>query len=248
MADKPLAPQEAAFVQEYVANGFKGSEAAKAAGYSEKGAKQMAWKLLQRPQIIEAIDKAKALLAERAKIQAEEIVSALADIARADPRELVEYLRRCCRYCHGAKHRYQRTAGEMERDREAWKLLTPQERIKRGCRTFDVKGGIGFNPKRDPHPDCPECFGDGIGEMFVHDTRTLSPQAAAMFAGVKQTRDGLEIKMHSAPDALVNLGRHLGIFNDKLDLTARVTGGVQYRANIPPRNTGGGSGGTGSAR
>ena len=47
--------QQAAFVNEYVATGGNGSEAARRAGYSKKSASQAAYQLLQKPHILVAI-------------------------------------------------------------------------------------------------------------------------------------------------------------------------------------------------
>ena len=54
-------------------------------------------------------------------------------------------------------------------------------------------------------------------------TRTLSPQARVLYAGVKQTKDGLEIKMHDQQKALENVARHLGMFQDKLAVEGRLS-------------------------
>jgi hypothetical protein len=35
-------------------------------------------------------------------------------------------------------------------------------------------GGPGWDPRRAPHPDCPECFGEGVERVHVNDTRQLS--------------------------------------------------------------------------
>jgi len=45
----------------------------------------------------------------------------------------------------------------------------------------------------------------------------------AVLAGIKQGENGIEIKMHDKIKALEALGRHLGLFNDKLQLE----GGLQ---------------------
>ena len=130
----------------------------------------------------------------------------IASIAMADARELVEIKTGCCRCCYGEGHKYQRTVGEMNRDREAWveKGKNPAE--------FDEAGGIGFNPLLQPHPECPVCGGDGMARTVLKDTRKLSPQAAALYAGAKQTKEGIEVKMHSKMDALEKLARHLGLY------------------------------------
>lgn len=47
----------------------------------------------------------------------------------------------------------------------------------------------------------------------------LDAEAAACIAEISQTKDGaLKVKLHDKRAALVDLGRHLGVFNDKLKL------------------------------
>ena len=55
--------------------------------------------------------------------------------------------------------------------------------------------------------------------MHVSDTRKLSPAALALFAGVKSGKEGLQVLMQSQEQALINVARHLGMFNDKLEVT-----------------------------
>lgn len=50
-----LTTQQAAFVREYVHNGGKGAEAARAAGFSEKSAGKYAYQLLEKPHVLESI-------------------------------------------------------------------------------------------------------------------------------------------------------------------------------------------------
>ncbi len=133
------------------------------------------------------------------------------DIATADPNELVEYRRTCCRYCHGDNFNWQRTAKEMSRDQLAW----DRRAAKNANDVFDQQGGIGYDAKREPNPDCPECFGDGLGAMHMKDTRNLSRGAKRLYAGVKTTKDGIEMKMQDQGIALVNVAKHLGMFIEK---------------------------------
>lgn len=71
------------------------------------------------------------------------------------------------------------------------------------------------NSVRDPDPRCPQCLGEGRGTIVIGDTTKLSHDAAALYAGVKTTKDGIEIKMHDQMAALEKLGRHLGVFDPK---------------------------------
>jgi phage terminase small subunit len=75
--------------------------------------------------------------------------------------------------------------------------------------------GIGHNSVRDPDPMCSSCKGQGIGRVITGDTTKLSPAGLALYAGIKTTKDGIEIKMHDQMAALEKLGRHLGLFDPK---------------------------------
>lgn len=155
----------------------------------------------------------------RLEIDADAVLREQMNIALADHRELSEYHVDCCRHCYGKDHRYQRTAGEMERDREAHEEAEDarEERAEaRGRayvrRPFDEKGGIGFDGRKPPNIDCPGCFGRGVGVTVIRDTRYLSVAAASLYAGMEETKEGLKIKAHSKMDALEKLNRHLGLY------------------------------------
>lgn len=206
MARDALTPKQAAFVAEYLVD-LNATQAALRAGYSAKTAFRIGAENLQKPAVMQAIAEAKAKRAERTEVTADMVVQRLALVLVADHRELVELRRHACRYCHGADHRYHFTPAECERERTAWEA----KQTKASKETFDEKGGIGYSAKRDPHPDCPECHGLGIERMIVHDTRKLSPAAAALYAGVKQTKDGLEVKTVNVEAAWALLARHVGL-------------------------------------
>lgn len=80
--------------------------------------------------------------------------------------------------------------------------------------------------------------GEGKGEIAVKDSGSLDGDTAAAIAEVSQTAQGIRLKLHDKQAALTALGRHLGIFNDKLevgaadDLAARLMAG---RARAKPR-------------
>lgn len=65
---------------------------------------------------------------------------------------------------------------------------------------------------RDPNPACDECGGEGYGRVFAQDTRKLSPAARSLYAGVKVTKEGFEVKMHSKDAALEKVFKHLGLY------------------------------------
>jgi len=223
-----LSDKRTAFVQQYLID-LNGTASALRAGYSQKSAKKIAAELLADPKVRAAIDAAIAARAERTGIDADDVLRRLHNLATADTRELVEYRRTCCRYCWGLDNRFQRTAAELERARADFLALPV---AKRRGRKFDEQGGAGYHAKRDPNTLCGECFGDGVGSVVIQDTRNLSPAAAQLYAGVKQTRDGLEVRMHSQHEALRDVGRHLGLFKDKVEHT-----GADGAPLIPTKKT-----------
>jgi hypothetical protein len=169
-------------------------------------------------------------MAERSKrteITADRVLREAWHLATADANELVEHRVGCCRFCHGKDHLYQRTPHEMRQARAAYQrdLLVVQKREEASSdqiEPFDEAGGVGFNATRGPHPDCPECFGQGVSRPNFRDSTTASPAAKSLYAGVKVTRDGMEVKTHDKGKSMELLMRHLGLLNDKLEVSGEL--------------------------
>lgn len=200
-----LTEKQQRFVDEYLVD-LNATQAAIRAGYSPHTANEQGAQLLAKLSIQNAVREARIAQQKRTAITADTVLMEIANIALADARELVEVKTGCCRCCHGEGHKFQRTLLEMNSDRERWldKGKDPSE--------FEDQGGIGFNPLLLPHPECPNCGGDGDARTVLKDTRHLSPSAVALYAGAKQTKEGIEIKMHSKMDALEKLAKHLGVY------------------------------------
>lgn len=64
----------------------------------------------------------------------------------------------------------------------------------------------------EPDPECSDCMGEGNSVPWFSDTRKLSPEARALFAGVKISKDGATILTHDKMAALVNIGKILGAY------------------------------------
>lgn len=208
-----LSAKQQRFVDEYLID-LNGAAAARRAGYSVKTARQIADENLTKPDIVAAIEAAQAALSERTQITQEMVLRRWWDIATADPNELIQYRRTNCRHCHGDGFAYQ-WLDQAEFD-QALKTAAMVENAD--PRTFPTAdGGYGFSKKADPHPDCPMCGGEGREDVFAHDTRQLLGAARLLYAGVKITKDGLEIKMKDQDKALENVARHLGMFKDKVE-------------------------------
>lgn len=220
MSIQKLTPKMARFVDEYLVD-LNGSAAAVRAGFAKSNARGRASIMLGSPLICELINEKMRARSERVRVTADEVLNELVSVMRADAADVTEYRRECCRYCYGTSNRYQRTAGEMERDRErhAKESRDLVDAGKPPLDPFDEKGGIGWNPRRDPNHDCPECFGEGHGRIRIRDTRTLVGGAKRLFDGIKETKDGIEAKVRDRTKVAELVGRHLGMFNDKLQLT-----------------------------
>lgn len=222
-------PRWDTFISEYVKD-WNGARAAKAAGYSENTAKQIAYELLRIPYIAGRVAEIKAEIEAKQREALDEkkddvnkVLRKLRLMVDADPRELSRIEQRCCRYCWGIDNRYQYTVAELQMERGAFekKLIETRKDIDLDKRRdllmelmedFDQRGGGGFIPTRDPNPNCEECGGRGIDEVVFGDVRELSEGARLLYAGTKQTEKGLEVKTHSQFEALKLLGTHHGMF------------------------------------
>lgn len=214
--------RRARFVQEYLID-LNATQAYLRAGYkvSEAVARRNASRMLTQADVQAAVEKGKAERAARTEITADRAIREAWAIMTADPRELMEYRVGACRHCWGEGHRYQFTPAEFEAAESSY-AKAAEAAIQDGKPVpgeFDPRGGPGYDKARDPNPDCPECAGEGIGRSVFKDVRKASPAAASLFAGIKETKEGLELKVHSKDAAMDKVFRHLGLYNDKIQLT-----------------------------
>lgn len=226
-ADKKVAAELTAkqrlFVAEYLKD-FNGYQAAVRAGYGQKGAAAQAARLLINVNVQNAISDALKRREERTEITSDMVLKRWWQIATADPNELMQLRRGACRYCHGFGHQYQWT----EREFEEAKLMAELNEVPPPL----MLGGFGFDKTKAAHPKCPECNGEGQQEVFIHDTRKLSSAGKLLFAGVKQTKFGIEVLTQSQEAALLNVAKHLGMFTEKIDLKSKSQ--VNINHNITP--------------
>lgn len=210
---------------ELVAAGEKIGKAAKEAGFPEKSASSSATRLLKSAKGIAAMAELKAGAVEQAKITLAGVLTEYDLVVKADPRELMEVIRRPCRYCHGQGHKFQWAEWEFEEAQadyqqkmETWNAKSAKERKASKAtepKPPDIGGGFGWDPRVFPHPECPRCFGEGKLESFFKDTRKLSPEASRLFAGVAETRDGMKVITADKQAALRVLATHVGVTTEK---------------------------------
>lgn len=209
------------FVIEYCKD-FCATKAAIRAGYSERTAQEIGSELLSKPIIKAAVARRMAAVADEAMVDSALVISELYQLATADPRELMRVEIDCCRHCYGIDHKYHWTEPEYRRALNA--------ATKDGKPAPDVEGFFGFDPRREPHPDCPDCFGRGVERVTVTPSRKLSRGAARLLASVKQTKDGcIELKTHDQLAALQLLGRTVGAFKDRQEWSGPNGGPVQVQ-------------------
>lgn len=207
------------FVKEYLID-LNATQAAIRAGYSEKTAYSIGQENLKKPQISAAIQAAINKRAEKTEITADKVLQRWWDIATADPNDIIHLRRVCCRHCYGIGNEYQ------WRDEEEYALAVDRagklakEMEKEPIIPSDA-GGYGFDRLAKPNPDCPYCRGEGNPELHIEDTRDLGPKAKLLYAGIKQTQAGIEVKFQDQAKALENVAKHLGMFVDRTEVTGK---------------------------
>jgi phage terminase small subunit len=201
-----LTLKQSRFIDAYIATG-NGAKAAIEAGYSEATAREMAHENLTKPHIVRVIADRLRAAAVAAGVTAAAVVAELHAIATADATEHCRTVIDSCRYCHGFEHRYSFTPAEYRRALD--------KALSEGQAAPEFEGGMAFDPRREPHPDCPECAGRGVVTVIIRPSREVSPAARRLLASVKQNKDGsVELKMHDQMKALELLGRYAGAFKD----------------------------------
>lgn len=187
-------------------------EAYSKAGYT--GGPRNARILYRKPSIAKAINQGIEQLAGQAILNAQDILRHWHEIAIADPGEVSQMRRLCCRYCWGENFLYQwRDIDEF--DKAAAKASTDGK-------PAPEYGGLGFMPNDDPNPECPRCAGEGIEDVFLTDTRDLVGPARRLIAGVKKTKFGIEVMTRDQDAALKNLAAFHNLASSEQDRELRL--------------------------
>lgn len=205
-----LTPKQRRFVNEYCVD-ENATQAALRAGCLEASAHVTACRWLKATKIQQAIAERMEECATSASITPEWVVGQWAKIAQADPNDIVQVRRTCCRHCHGFGHRYQWTEAEY--------AAAVDRAVDSGKPAPDGMGGFGFDPKASPNANCPECGGLGIADVHVADTRKLRGAARVLYAGAERTRNGIKVTMRDKDKAVENLARYLGMMVDKKEFS-----------------------------
>jgi phage terminase small subunit len=234
-----LNDRQRAFAREYILD-HHGHHAAIRAGYSTKAAYNAATTLLANPLVQDEIRRLMHNLEKKTGVTAARLIEEAWGIATADVNDLVEYRRNCCRHCYGIGFGRQRTVAEFNKAKSDY-LVKRAKAILKGINAddyeeFDEEGGIGYDARKAPNPDCMECFGDGIGSTHFKDTRNLTPAARALYAGVKQTKDGHQMLLIDKLGAMEKLFKHMGLY--KVDNEQKSSDFQTFMAAIVARGGG----------
>lgn len=218
-----LKNEHKAFCRELVKHQFNQTAAYKAvygSELSDEVAKANASRLLSNANVKEYLDNILNKYFDDLDVDARDVAKKLWETVTADPNELVEIRRDCCRYCYGINHLYQYTPAEWDAvwHRHQQDVFSAELMGKRPPAEPPIRGGIGFNRRMPPYPGCPECHGEGVEDVFIKDTRNLSSAAKQLYAGVKATRNGIEIKFNSRDKSIELMGRYLSMFSDTVNL------------------------------
>lgn len=233
MAEKKLTPKQEMFVKEYLVD-LNATQAYLRAGYkvSENVAAVNGKRMLSNAKIDAAVQEAIKKRSDRTEITADKVLQRWWDIATADPNDIIHLRRVCCRHCFGKEYQYQ------WRDEEEYALAVDRaEKLAKEVEKEPIipsnAGGYGFDRLAKPNPECPYCRGEGNPELHIEDTRDLGPKAKLLYAGIKQTQAGIEVKFQDQAKALENVARHLGMFVDKKEITGNLEVGIKLPSDIP---------------
>lgn len=197
---------EQLFICEYLVDWNATAAIQRVPGYTGRWPSQDASEMLRNPRVAAEVQRCREQIIGTVQLTIKMVVKDIVDVLEADPRDLIEIVTQSCRHCHGENHRFHRTIIEYEGDLE--KL---QE-------NFQHLGGYGFNPFREPHPDCPNCFGNGEQVERIKDVRTMTKAQAALYLGAERTKHGLKINMRSKDAARAQAALYLGMNKETIKL------------------------------
>lgn len=157
-------------------------------------------------------------------------------IATADPAELVKTRVFCCRHCYGEGGAYQwknedeyaRAVAEVIDFNSVWTERKFQKAMP------SCEGGFGFDHMAPPNAECVSCRGAGVTVDIITDTHALSPAGRKLYAGIKRTKDGLQVLMRDQDGALAALAKYFGVTPETHRMTGPNGGPVQViNADMP---------------
>lgn len=213
-------PQQRQFAVEYLID-FNGTNAARRMGITESYCSGFAFRMLSHSKVIELIDEIQSEHAAKAGLSCEWVLRQWKQIAEADPNELIYVKLESCHHCYGVGHEYQWSEFEYQQACNN----AAMHRCSKNCEAIcglrvppPNPGGFGYDPNRAPAENCPVCHGEGYERVCAADSRRLKGSARRLYAGVKKTKDGIQVLMRDQDAALMNIAKYLGMVIDKKEV------------------------------
>jgi phage terminase small subunit len=227
-----LTDQQRKFAIEYPID-CKGEQAAIRAGYSPNGAAQAAFRLLTNVEIMEAVNERLAEIAHAKALTSEWVLDQWRQLATADPTEACYIRVESCRHCWGMNFAYHWTEFEYQETLAAAAAHQCGSQCEQPC----VKrippmavGGFGYSPHVEPNAECPVCHGDGHTKVILVDSKHVKGSARRLISGIKQTKQGVEIKFRDQDGALDRIAKYLGMLVDKREMSGPNGGPIAIAA------------------
>ncbi len=214
-----LTPQKQRFVAALLNQRVYNQTAAYEAVYNARGssASTGASMLMNEPEVKAAVEAGQAARLKKMELTAEDVLRDVALGVTSDGSELSDHVLDCCRHCYGHLHRYQSTPAEYEHNLAEYLETKRGEKDPLGLK-FDMRGGVGFDPRKPPVDDCPECHGRGVTAILFKDTRYLSEAGRRQYGGVKMTKHGPEVLVRSRDKAMDIAAKHTGVAKENIKL------------------------------
>jgi phage terminase small subunit len=216
-----LTQKQIDFARNYIDSGRNASKAYRwsydAQNMTRESIAVAASRVLAHPGVKAEIDRISHKAAEHVEFTAADWLRHNVEIATADPNELIRTRLICCRNCYGVNGAFQ-WRDEMEWADACAESFAAAARAEREGSPETVPipgndGGYGFDRTRPPRADCERCGGEGTSEVYVADSGRLTGAARRLYAGVKQTKYGVEVLMRNQDQALKNIGNYFGLNN-----------------------------------
>lgn len=193
--------------------------------------------LMKKRNILARIVEMRQIAARSAIMDGAKVISEWTKIATADVNDLVQYQRVNCRHCYGIDGAYQWKHEDEYAHAVAMMMSEQASKAALGMATNielpSDKGGYGFQFNKKINDSCLNCFGEGIERLFIPDTRSIPEDSKRLYAGVKMTANGIEIKTRDQDAALLNLAKYFKLLgnDDKKDdndgqVTINIIGGL----------------------
>lgn len=187
-----LTPKQARFVEEYLVD-LNATQAAIRAGYSARTAHSQGQRLLKHVEVAASVAAGQQDRSGRTEITADRVLQELAKIGFADIRKAVKWGSRL--------------------------VARPEETMPEG-ESLEAQSHGGALKRRKAGDDGTDAFYVTAIEMLSSDE--MDEETAFAVSEVIQTKEGVRIKFHDKVQALTQIGRHLGMFTDKVEATVTV--------------------------